>query len=260
MKKKGLLVLLSIFFIASCSSVPIPINHPITTQAKVEAAQHWDVMAKDFAKQITMVMKEKPWPLEIGGSNAFDNSSGTGVGHTLEDDSEDDVTSSFPVSSPYIYIQTNDVSDFGKAFKTYLITELSKQGYFITNSPEGALKVNWSVNKIRHKANRQASFLGKYTATALIGSGIYKLFDSSSAYWGVLATGAALDLLDSAAYRTPSTEIILGFTTSKDTVILSRQTQAYYVNAEDFDHYNNIADYAGQESYLKPVKFKVTNY
>jgi hypothetical protein len=42
-------------------------------------------------------------------------------------------------------------------------------------------------------------------------------------------------------------------------MVLSRETQAYYVNAPDFHHYSNIIDFAGQESKLKPVKFSVTN-
>ncbi len=251
------LILLSLFFVVSCSSVPKPITHEFSTQKKIEASQHWEILAKDFAKQITTVMQEKPWPLMKS----------PGFGHAVENEPDlPETGTGLPVDLPYIYIQTNDVSDFGKSFRTYLITELSKCGYPISRTPKDALMVRWSVNKVRHDADRIASaFPASNTMAVALGYGIYKLFDSnSSALPGLIAAGATLDLINSSGNFTvpnkaPHTEITLTFTVSKDTIILSRQSQAYYVNAEDFDHYNNIADYAGQESSLKPVEFKLTN-
>lgn len=251
------LILLSIFFIASCSSVPKPITHEFSTQKQLEASQHWEILAKDFTKQIATIMQTKPWPML----------NSPGFGHADENESNlPETGAGLPVDLPYIYLQTNDISDFGKSFRTYLITELSKFGYPISHTPEDALMVRWSVNKVRHNANRIASGVpGTKTVAVALGYGIYKIFDNnSSALPGLLAVGATLDLLDSAGNfptpnKVPHTEIVLTFTVSKDTIILSRQTQAYYVNEKDFEHYNNIVDYAGQESFLKPVEFKLTN-
>ena len=245
---------MSVFFIASCSPAPKPISHEFTTQKKIEASQHWEILAKDFTNQITLTMKGNHWALQNAG-----------IGHAQESEPVSSKTGEVSGDLPYIYLQTNDVSNFGKVFRSYLITALSNNGYYISNTPKGAVTARWSVKKINHEAVRIASGVpGGNTFIAIIGHGVFKLFDSSASL-GIVASGIALDLLQNtgeyiAKGKVPPTEIVLGFTLSKDTIILSRQTQAYYVNEEDVNHYANIADYAGQESYLKPVKFKVTNY
>ncbi|MFT5728454.1 MAG: hypothetical protein ACI8PB_002608 [Desulforhopalus sp.] len=252
-----LLILLVLFGLTSCSSVPKPITREFTHQKTLEASEHWGVLAQDFAAQIAAIMQATPLTLTTSDGAAptymnEDNSPVTGDGAIVE--------------LPFIYLQTNDVSDFGKTFRNYLITELTKLGYPIAYTPEGALLARWSVGKIYHDADRTASgFAATGTSAALIGYGIYKIVeDTSSLFPLALAAGVVYDLNNSSPgylfpNKIPHTEIVLTFTVSKHEIILSRQTQAYYVNAEDFGHYNNIADYAGQESTLKPVRFTLTN-
>jgi len=230
------LMLLNVIFIVSCSYTPKPISHQFSTQKKIQAAEHWEILAKDFAKQIAS-------SAQIQGV------------------------------SPSIYVQDNDVSDFGRAFRGYLITELFGLGCNIAYVPDGALNARWSVKKIYHKAERKASaFPATRTITSALGYGIYKIFDSSSpVVSSLLVTAGSIDLLDnmdlinkgmggfSVTNNVPHTEIILGFTLSKEGKIFSRKTQAYYVNQEDFNHYANIVDHAGQKSSLKPVKFELRN-
>ena len=169
------------------------------------------------------------------------------------------------IEIPSIYVQTNDLSIFGRTFRNYLITEITKLGYPIAHSPEGAVMARWSVNKVYHNADVfDKPWPGTATGLSLIGYGIYKIADnSSSAFPAVLAGAVAFDLVNSTGVLTlgnvPHTEIVVTFTVSKNEKILSRQSQAYYVNEEDFNHYSEIADFAGQESHLKPVGFRVTN-
>lgn len=259
MKSKCLfLFLLSVFGLASCTAVPKPINREFTDQKKLEASQHWEILAEDFAQQIAATMPEK---LLLPA-----NSDGSGTGY-MNGSNLSATGGAQSVELPYIYLQTNDLSDFGRTFRSYVVTELSKRGFPIAHtSQEGALVARWSVSKIKHDADRTASgFPVTGTASAILGYGVYKIIDSSSsAFAGVLAAGAAYDLINSSGdylfpNNVPHTEIVVTFTLSKYETILSRQTQAYYVNAEDFDHYSNIADYAGQERSLESVKFAVTN-
>lgn len=264
MNNKGfyLIILLSIFFIISCSSVPKPVSHKFTTQKKLEATHHWQILAKDFAEQFALIVKDD----NVAGNFA----SPIQFGHAVGNEPTDSQSPSLSVGNyPYIYIQTNDVSAFGKAFRNNLITELIGLGYHIAYSPhESAAILRWSVQKVYHNANRIASgFPGSKTLAVALGYGVYKVFDHNSAdeIWGWLAGAAVLDLADNGGgivspSIVPPTEIILTITLSKDTIIHARKSQSYYVNAEDFNHYANIPDYSGQESYLKPVKFKVTNY
>lgn len=249
MKKKSfILILLGTFVLASCSSVPKPVTYEFTTQKILQASQHWEILAQNFAQQTVATMMADPlWIL---------NNEGSGVKMASE--------------VPSVYIQTNDVSDFGKTFRTYLITELTRLGYPIASTPDGAVTANWSVRKIHHSADRKSPpWPGAGTATALLGWGVYEVIDSNtSAFTSVLAGAAAFDLLYAGAQygggygpfsNVPSTEIVLTFTVSKDSVPLSRKTKAYYVNAQDFSHYSSIGDFAGKESSLKPVKFSVIN-
>jgi hypothetical protein len=252
-----MIMLSSIIGMASCSPVPRPISHQFTTQTKIEAAQHWEVLAQDFAKQtVSSMMADPLWVLQNEkAENMY-----------IEDVKSPDTNMALYSEVPSIYLQTTDLSDFGKSFRSYLITEITKLGYPIAHKPEGAVIARWSVNKIQHHAERMSSaWPGAGTAASLLGYGIYKIIDNSSSdFVGVLAAGIAYDLVNgtqgaSVPRYVPHTEIVLTFTVSKDEKILSRQTQAYYVNAADFNHYRNIADYAGQDSQLKPVKFHVTN-
>jgi hypothetical protein len=258
------IILMSFIGLASCSSVPKPITHKFTTQTTIEAAQHWEVLAQDFAKQAISAMEADPlWISNREGSTNLLDSGGSanpldsgGLGYI----------NPWEIEIPPIYLQTNDLSEFGRTFRNYLITEITKLGYPIAHSPEGAVKARWSVNKVYHNADRTASrWPGTMTGASLIGYGIYKLAEnSSSAFPAILAGAVAVDLLDSTGGlfypgKVPHTEIVLTFTVSKDEKVLSRQTQAYYVNAEDFNHYSEIADFAGQESHFKPVRFRVTN-
>jgi len=258
MKNMGfILILLGLFGLSSCSSVPKPVTHQFTNQTTLEASEHWGILAHDFANEIVTAMMANP--LWISKDN------GTGSLNTMY--INPDTKASMSVVPP-IYLQTNDLSQFGKTFRTYLITEITKLGYPVAHTPENAVIARWSVNKVYHKADRVASaWPGTGTAASLIGYGIYKIIDNSSTFVGVLAAGATYDIITNAftgEYFNPSyvphTEIVLTFTVSKDEKVLSRQTQAYYVNAKDFNHYNTIADYAGQESHLRPINFNVTNY
>lgn len=247
-KKSFILTLLGMFVLTGCSSVPKPITHEFTTQKVLQASEHWELLAKDFAQQtVATMMAESMWILKDDGSDV----------QMLD-------------GMPSVYIQTNDLSDFGRTFRTYLITELTRFGYPVAHTPEGAIIANWSVRKIYHSAERRTPLLpGAGTATALLGLGVYKVIDSNiSSFASVMAGGVAFDIFNSAVENVggygplknvPHTEIVLTSTVSKDSVLLSRQTQAYYVNAQDFNHYSNIGDFAGQKSNLQLVKFSVTN-
>ena len=255
-KRWFILIALSLFGLTSCSSVPKPLTNKFTTQNTVEASEHWGVLAQDFANDIVATMMVDP---------AFilqDN----GVGNPKD-------MYIMPASDggkmtvlPSIYLPNNDLSVFGKTFRSYLITEITKLGYPIASTPMNAVTARWSLEKVKHNADRVASaWPGSGTLAAFIGYGVYKIIDdTSSSFPAALAVGVAYDLLNSSGAsifpnNVPHTEIALTFTVSKDERILSRKTQAYYVNEKDFNHYNNVADFSGQERHLKPVKFNLTN-
>lgn len=251
MKIKIAMLFGAILFLWSCSPTPKAVSHKFTTQKHLQAAQHWQILAQDFSTQFAAALQKQ----------ILSNQPGTGHAYEGEDNK-----TAFLSNAQYIFIQTNDVSPFGKAFKTCLISDLTSRGFTITTSPEMAMQLRWGVQKIVHKTNRiSAPFPGGATAMAAIGYGVYKVWDkNSSAFPGLIATGATIDLLAQTngflfPTKTPTAEILLTMTLSKDSILYGRTTQAYYVNAPDLDHYANIPDYAGQETLITPVKFEVTN-
>jgi len=265
MKKFTMLLLFGVSLF-SCSTAPHSIDHSFSDQQKLEAAEHWKIIAHDFAKGFAAEMKLWTSSQTSGHFSANNLAPFSGTGHVIPDETAATQTSLF-TEPPNVYIQTNDRSLFGKALRSDLINALIANGYQITYSPENAITIRWSVQKITHQAKREMNTIpGTYTALAAIGAGVYKVFDSSSAYWGALAAGAALDIIDQAgrstfSHEAPHSELNLTFSVSKDGVLLARNADTYYVNSEDTWHYNNIPDFEGQEEARLPGKsFIVVNH
>jgi len=55
----SLLILFSFSFF-SCSSAPKAVSQRFSHQDKLEAAHHWEVLAQDFSKQLSMYLDENP--------------------------------------------------------------------------------------------------------------------------------------------------------------------------------------------------------
>jgi hypothetical protein len=212
------------------------------------------LLAKDFTKQIVETIKTDSIFLGLPG-----------IGHMNEDTVQDGDMSL--TSSPYLYIQTIDRSEFGKAFRGYLVTELTKLGYTIAYGPEEAVILRWAVNKIHHRADRKSNMTpGTFTALSAIGAGVYKLWESNSAFVAGIGTGIALDALKHASplmrdQRLGHSELMISFSISNKGILLARESGTYYVQDKDTWHYNEIADFEGQPPLLlKPKTFKVVSY
>lgn len=244
MKKLAVLILLG-FTCFSCSHAPQVVGQQFSHQKKIEAAHHWEILAKDFSKQLALYLENNP-------INKI------GTGYSVEGASVSD--------HPYIYIQTNDRSVFGRAFRQSLVNELTGLGYPIAYSPDEALTLRWSVQKIHYDATRRMNTVpGTYTALAALGYGVYKLYGETSAFGATIATGAILDLMDQGGEyifekKAPNSEINLAISISKSGILLARQSSVYYVNSEDADQYVNIPDFEGQKEASLPGKnFCVVN-
>lgn len=257
MKKMFYFSLFSLLFFFSCSQAPYSLNHEFLYQKNLQAGQHWQILAKDFAKQTKVVFEQEIFTL----------ANTPGFGHVTEEDSGVSVNTG-SLGTPYLYIQTNDRSSFGKAFRNELITEFTNLGYNISYDPKDAITVRWSVNKIHHNANRTTSAVPlSKAAIGVLGYGVYKVIDTGPTLGAIIAGGAFLDVLENfgpSAFGqnvpVPHDEILLTLSVSKDGFLLARQSGTYYINEADTRHYNNIADFEGQsEMLLSPKNYKVVN-
>ncbi len=248
MKKFSSIIILlisSILCLFSCSQAPQIAGNPYSFQKKLEATHHWEILAEDFSKQLALYLENNP-------INKF------GSGYITENESVP--------TKPHIYVQTNDRSVFGKAFRQSLVNELTHLGYPISYSPDGALTLRWSVQKINHKAPLKISRMpGTFTALSALGYGVYKLYDGASVFGATIVTGALLDVFDQGGEylfekMAPRSEINLAITISHDGLLLARQSGVYYINKEDTGQYANIPDFEGRKEASLPGKtFTVVN-
>jgi hypothetical protein len=253
MKNFLCVVLCSLFFF-SCSQVPRAVNHEFLYQKNLLAAQHWQILAKDFAVQTSKALQQIPLYTDTQG-----------FGHITEENLSD-TAGNGSLGKPYIFIQTNDRSSFGRAFRNEMITEFINLGYNISYDSKDAIVVRWGVQKIHHNANRDASSvpLAK-SAVATLGYGVYKVIDTGPALGGIITGGVFLDIVEHFGpslfgQNVPHDEIVLTVSVSRDGFLFARQSGTYYISGEDTRHYQNIADYEGQnEMYLPAKNFAVVN-
>jgi hypothetical protein len=223
MRKKALYCFLVLF--AGCAQVPRPSTYPYTFQQQMQAAHHWHVLASQVVEEMTRLAFE-PGP-----------------------------------SMEPVYIRSNDRSPFGRAFRSFLITELTKQGIPISLSPEPCdhpteipvspypndrRKICWDVQIVVHYADRiKPPFPLQNTLLAGLGFGLAEAWNNLSHEAAGAVTAFSLGpLLDvTHGLRTgplPHSEAIITTEITEITdrgPIWSHNANVFYINDRDRQHY-----------------------
>lgn len=209
------LIFLSFFSLCfGCSQTPKPSSHIFTTQKKLQATKHWKIIASDISAKIkNKIKKEK-------------------------------------INQKVIKIINTDNSSFSRSFKSFLSTSLIKSGIDISNNPITEYTLDWSVQCVNHNANRSTSnFPGINTAVAMLGYGLYKVYDDSTDFAKVASTAFGLDIVkeygETKKITLPDNEIILNVTLYKSNAVEFRSSNIYYINDLDVDHYHFTRDPIG---------------
>lgn len=184
------------------SEAPLATNFPTSNQPKLQAAAHWNVIARDVAKQISAGLKEK---------------------------------------RPLYLNQSSSTTTFDRAFSNQLISALVANGFPVQKAPAGALTVDVDTQSVHFAANRpQYRYAGLPTALAtgvwalvaadataggVLTAGVAAA-DAYSWFHSEFATG-----------ETPQTEIIVTISVSDATQYLARSTNVYYVADADSSMY-----------------------
>jgi hypothetical protein len=111
---RSLVLVLGLMSLGACAPIPIASTYPYSDQQKMQAAEHWRVLADDIA---------------------------TGI------------RGSVPSDRP-VYVARKGGGDFSQGFHTYLETALAHQGYVLSPTPLGANIVDYSVQPVIHPARR----------------------------------------------------------------------------------------------------------
>jgi hypothetical protein len=190
--------------LAGCASrytpTPLAANFPTTKQAKLQAAYHWGVISDSIEKRVVAELKKSP-------------------------------------PRPVFINEPRDPSAFQRALSTQLTTSLVNDGYVVTRSPAGSLKIDMDVQAVTFTANRpQYRYHGE---RALLGTGVWLLSEIEAPAVAALAVaGGAWDSYDwfnaqFAPGATPKTEIIVTVSVSDQFRYVARNTSAYYVADSD---------------------------
>jgi len=180
------------------SEAPLATNFPTTKQEKMQAAAHWNVIAKDVASQISSKLVEKR-PLHV--------------------------------------VQPAGKSAFERAFANQLISSLVANGHSVMKQAAGTLSVEVDTQVVSFSPNRP-QYRHAGTATALMTGVWALHVGEATAGAALYATVAAADAYawfrsEFATGETPQTEIIVTTSVSDGNRYLSRSTSVYYVSDHD---------------------------
>ncbi|MBB3122218.1 hypothetical protein [Pseudoduganella violacea] len=208
MDVKAAAALMAACALAGCampySPVPVATNFPNTEQPKLQAAAHWDVIARHVQQTLSNDLKKaSPRPFYVPEPKA-------------------------------------NASEFEQALTSHIITSLVNAGHTVSLTPAGALKVDLKVQAVTFAANRpQYRYRGEATALA---TGLWVLSDIDPTV-GAVGTVAALDTYSwfrakFAPGATPKTEVIVTVSVTDQYRYLARTSSAYYVADADAALYN----------------------
>ncbi|MCB2181739.1 MAG: hypothetical protein KQH63_06930 [Desulfobulbaceae bacterium] len=115
-----------LFLVSGCSLAPKPAGYLATSQKKLQAVHHWNVLAEDVAAQIKK--KFKKISKEEGASTAT------------------------------FYVQDSKATPFDEGFRELLISNMVNDGLpLVREKTADSLTVDVEVILIHHKANRHKS-------------------------------------------------------------------------------------------------------
>ncbi len=197
--------------IGTTSQAPIATTYEYTTQQKMQAAHHWNVLAKDVASRL----KE-----HIDKSSA--------AGRTIN------------------VISDNKIP-FDNAFEDLLITQMVNNGLDIRDNNHGKLKLKFNTQVINHNDRgfiRPAQ--NTHTKLALLATGVWAAINiahnatsatDSLIAVGVLGTGMGLDATVGNITSISNKEVIINVSLMDGDKYVMRKTGIYYINEPDDTHY-----------------------
>ncbi len=207
-----LIVLLSL--VVGCSQVPKPSTYPLTFQKKMQAAEHWNLLARDVAEQVWMCCDERE-ACELGQGRP-------------------------------LYVERKP-GVFGQAFRRLLITNLvrppsrgvmQRSGCIVAEEEtDDCLVLRYDVQLIKHRTSRfNRPMPGAFTALATGLSVIRNNSPDTLKAWGIGA-GVLADIWAGAAATLPHHEVLITTSIVQDNQYLFSKADLYYINDPDFWHY-----------------------
>jgi hypothetical protein len=185
--------------LGACSNQPVGKWQERSQQMKLNAVQHWGLIAADAVEQTKMA-----------------------------------VSSQENIKNRPLFVTDNRGTHFDRAFRNYMITGLVNAGLAVSDRKEGAVEISYESQVIRHGASFDPSVFGYKPGIATGGvAGFWVLRNASTTgiAAGTLAAAAGYDF-----YKvTEPTGVELLLTTSivSENQYVMRNTDAYYIEKAD---------------------------
>lgn len=205
---------------AGCVRIPQPTGYPYSSQSKMQAAHHWDVLAGDVAYQVNNDLIERGYlldPVYVRHTCGLPDSCGAGE--------------TFP---------------FDEGFNDLLVSHLVQNGVPTRAVlEEGTLVIEYKVQVLYHASMRnQWPPPGVLT---LLTTGIMVLRHAPEDLIAV-ATSGAIDTARSASVINGHYEVIITTSIQDDNEYVMHRSDIYYINDQDFWQYQ-------QDKKPKEIKF-----
>ncbi len=194
--------------LSGCSRLPQPVSYQYTTQQKMQAAHHWDVLANDVANEINSELIRLDYledPVFVkhacGESDSCENSTAT---------------------------------PFDQGFNDLLVTQLVNFGVpTLVEEDEASLIVDYKIQVLYHRKGYLQ--LAPGTLTALTSAVL--VFHSAPWQVQTLVSGAINDVLSTMTVVNGNFEVIISTSIRKDNKFIMRKSDIYYISDPDFWHY-----------------------
>ncbi|AQU83034.1 MULTISPECIES: hypothetical protein [unclassified Halomonas] len=196
-------------FYANTSQAPIATTYPYTEQQRMQAAQHWEVLAQNEASGILRSERVRFRDLHIPAGESSHLSAYSG-------------------------------GEFERGFRTLLTSELVSRGGNVTTQPHaGSAIVQVNVEVVEHRGRGYTRPpLGAYTALATgVAVASLPLRNWSEPALALIPAAMLADTTSGSWTHTGNEEIIVTTQIVEDNRILYSSSNIYYINAGDRRHY-----------------------
>ena len=194
----------------SCGRIPEPTGYNYSEQKKMQAAHHWNVLAKDLSNKINN---------ELIRSDFLETA--VFVKETCGSDSAPCEKQQTPV--------------FNEGFRDLLITELVNFGIPTSAIPDReALTVNYKVQVVHYRADRVRTvrpglITALTTAVAVLRNAPAEIL--------AISLAAGVDYANSTYVATSNFEVIITTSMVFRNKYLFRSSDIYYINGADYHHF-----------------------
>lgn len=189
------------------SQVPVPTAYPLSTQPKMQAIQHWDILADDVSRKV----------IDFFEYNVFERH--------------------YPV-----YVAPGGTTPFEKAFHSLLITKLVERGIQVSKNSTSSMILSFDLQMVRHSIRTISTQRGVYRSLAP-GMYVRYLSKTNPSPEEILSSESQVEeshINAEAGYFThhlPNVEIMVTTSLARTDNYAMRTSSIYYINDSDWRNY-----------------------